>query len=269
MKCCASRRATTDLPTPPFSPPIRWIFEPANSGVGATWTACVRTGTDSNESLVLTMRVPARERGIRWVRASVRTPHARRATTAARPGGFAFAPGRHHAARSSGVRDLEGRHLEALERVLAEGHGDRHVARVAAARHHDAADARRVVARVEGVPAVAEEDLEPGAEVHRIRHRRDADVAEIARAIARGDVHAAAQRDRQVREVAADAGPLAEAVQRGARGARGLVVELQVVVDEVADRLHASPAHRRAAEGVPRELHQLAVDLAIAAGEQE
>src|SRR3990167_7218984 len=27
MKYCASRRATIDLPTPPFSPPIRWILD--------------------------------------------------------------------------------------------------------------------------------------------------------------------------------------------------------------------------------------------------
>src|ERR1700748_3781456 len=220
MKCWASSRATTDLPTPPFSPPIRWIREMAGSaaGAGATSTACVRTGTESNESLVLTVRTAARERGIGWGRASVRTRGVQRATSAA-PQGL-------RGARSSGGRDLVGDHVEALERVLAERHRDRHVAGVAAARHHDAADARRVVARVEGVPAVAEEDLEPGAEVHRIGHGRHADVAEVAGAVARRDVHAAAQRDRQVREVAADAGPLAKSLERGARRAGSLVVEL-------------------------------------------
>ncbi len=58
MKYCASRRESTDLPTPPFSPPMRWMREPAGSCAGARVTACVRTGTDSNESLVLTVRRP-------------------------------------------------------------------------------------------------------------------------------------------------------------------------------------------------------------------
>ena len=40
-------------------------------------------------------------------------------------------------------------------------------------------------------------------------------------------------------------------------------------MDEVADRLHAGQPGRRAAEAVPGERQQLAVDLAIAAGQQE
>ena len=51
-------------------------------------------------------------------------------------------------------------------------------------------------------------DLEPGREIHRRVVRRHADVAEIAGAIARRDVHAAAERDREMREVAAHAAPL-------------------------------------------------------------
>ena len=68
------------------------------------------------------------------------------------------------------------------------------------------------MAGVEGVPAAAEIDLEPGAEIHRLRLGRHADVAEIAGAVARRDVHAAAQRDREVREVAAHAAALDEGV---------------------------------------------------------
>ena len=140
---------------------------------------------------------------------------------------------------------LVGDDVEAQQRARAEAHRDRHVARVAPAGHHDAADAAGVVARVRGVPAVAEKDLEPGAEVHR-PGRRHADVAEVAGGVARRDVHAAAQRDREVGEVAADAFLLAEGVERGARRPRRLVVELQVLVDEVADRANARPAGRGA-----------------------
>ena len=70
-------------------------------------------------------------------------------------------------------RDLLGDHLEARERARAERGHDRDVGGIAPARHQDAADARRVVAGVERVPAAAEIDFEPGAEIHR-RHRRAA-----------------------------------------------------------------------------------------------
>src|SRR6185437_2329829 len=52
----------------------------------------------------------------------------------------------------------------------------------------------------------AEIGLEPAGEVHRDRGRRDADVAKIARAIARRNVHATAEGDCRVGIVAANAG---------------------------------------------------------------
>ena len=54
---------------------------------------------------------------------------------------------------------------------------------------------------VEGVPGVAKIDLELDAEVNRVTARRHTDVAEIAGAIARLDVHAAV--DGEMRKVAA------------------------------------------------------------------
>src|SRR5262249_17764630 len=118
-----------------------------------------------------------------------------------------------------------------------------------------AADARHVVAGVEGEPAAAEIDLEPGAEIHRIGLRWHADVAEIAGAVARRDVHAAAERDREVRKVAADAAPLDHHLGRGLGGARVLIAETHVRMDEVADRLHARPTLRRLAETRPGLVH--------------
>jgi hypothetical protein len=56
---------------------------------------------------------------------------------------------------------------------------------------------------VEGIPAAAKIGLEPGAEVHRQVFRGHANVAEIAGAIARRNVHAAAQRDGEMGEVPA------------------------------------------------------------------
>src|SRR3712207_7876511 len=45
---------------------------------------------------------------------------------------------------------------------------DRDIRGVAPAPHEDAADARRVMARVERIPAAVEIGLEPGAEIHRV-----------------------------------------------------------------------------------------------------
>src|SRR5206468_3776184 len=65
-----------------------------------------------------------------------------------------------------------------------------------------AADSRHVVARVECVPAPAKIGLEPAGEIHWAIGRWHADVPEIAGAIARRNVHAAAERDGEMRVVA-------------------------------------------------------------------
>src|SRR4029453_10845214 len=162
---------------------------------------------------------------------------------------------------------LVGMHHEALKQVRPEGGADGDVGGVAPARHHDAADARRVVAGVEAVPAAAEIDLEPGAEVHRLRLGRHPDVAEIAGAVARRDVHAAAERDGEIREIAGHAAALDRDLGRGLGGAGVLIAEAQVGMHEVADRLHARPAERRLAEARPGVLH-LTVGLAVSAPTQ-
>jgi hypothetical protein len=61
-------------------------------------------------------------------------------------------------------------HFKVRERVLAKGHGDGNIARVAAPTDDNAPDAMRVVARIEGVPAVTQIDLEPRAEIHGRAH---------------------------------------------------------------------------------------------------
>jgi hypothetical protein len=75
----------------------------------------------------------------------------------------------------------------------------------------------RVVARVYGVPTAIEKDFGPGAEIHGIGINRNADVAEIAGAITRGNVHAPAERYGEMREVAA----YTNALMQGSAGAAG------------------------------------------------
>src|SRR6185436_13208232 len=142
------------------------------------------------------------------------------------------------------ARDLVGPDAEALERARAESGGDRDVG-VAPACDQDAPGAGLVVAWIEGVPGAAQVRLEPAGEVHRRVRRGQADVAEVARAVAGGDVQAAAERDRKMRVVAADALAIVEHVPRRLGRARVFVAEGDVLVDEVADRLHARPAEGR------------------------
>ena len=134
------------------------------------------------------------------------------------------------------------------------------IAGVSTACHQYPADARGVVARVEGVPAVSEIRFEPAREVHGSGYRRDSNIAEIAGAVARRNVHAATERDGEVSVVSANAAPLVVGLQSGSRAPRVLVAEFDVAVDEVADavkRINADYAkHSRAARKVAREVFE-------------
>ena len=142
--------------------------------------------------------------------------------------------------------------LNAGQRERAERGDERDVDRVATAPDDDAADARRVVARVERVPAAVEVGLEPGREVHRLGGRRRLDVRDVAEHVAGRDVQRPAEGDGEVRVVAADAlaGPV------GVGGRRPRIGRArhpgQVVVDEVDDRLHPAPSPAPGARSAAR-----------------
>src|SRR6202000_476409 len=125
-----------------------------------------------------------------------------------------------------------------------------------------------VVPGVEGKPSPTEEHLEPGAEVHGRRIARYSDVAQIARAIARRNIHAPAQRDRQMSKDATDADPFLMAFGCGAVAPRVLITELNTVVDIVADRLHALPCALDIAEERPGEIAEF-LGVAVAAAEKK
>jgi hypothetical protein len=75
--------------------------------------------------------------------------------------GSPHAPGASHLVRP---------HLEPRQRIGSEGGGDWHIRGVAPAGDQNAADARLIVARIEGAPRAAEPDLEPGGAVALKRH---------------------------------------------------------------------------------------------------
>ena len=174
-----------------------------------------------------------------------------------------------HAARLTFARADFLRHdIEPGKHRIAKLGRDRDVGRVAPAGDNDTSDARDVVPGVEGEPASVEKHLEPGAEIHRRRVFRHADIAEIARAIARRNVHAAAERNGQMGEVAADAELLVVAFGRRAVTACMVVAELNAVMHIIADRLYTLPAARDRPEQRPGEIGQL-LGVAIAAAVEE
>jgi len=97
-------------------------------------------------------------------------------------------------------RRLISHDLEPNEIAMTEGRRDGDIGCVSPARSGCGQCAACCVG-VEGVPGVAKIDLELDAKVNRVPARRHTDVAEIAGAIARLDVHAAV--DGEMRKVAA------------------------------------------------------------------
>ena len=91
---------------------------------------------------------------------------------------------------------------------------------------------------------------------------------EVAGAVARGNIHATAEGNGEVRVIAAYAGPVVEGFQRRPRHPRVLVAKSDVPMDVVAYGLDATPSGRRLSEQIPRDLGK-AIRFAIPASEQE
>ena len=163
---------------------------------------------------------------------------------------------------------LLGHHFKAREIGDAKGGRHRDVRGVTTAPHENAADSGMIVTRVHRVPTPIEKHLEPGAEIHRVDVDRNADVAEIASAIARGNVHAAAERNREMGEVAADADAFVHGIAGAAGWARVWITEADLRVNEIADRLHDARAAGQFSEPRPGEIGEL-VAVAIPARDQE
>lgn len=124
------------------------------------------------------------------------------------------------------------------------------------------------MARIDGVPMSAEINLEPRIKIHGVGIEWNTDVTKIARAITRRNVHTAAQRDREVSEIATDACLVGKAPVGGPQDVRLLVVEGYMVVYEVQDRCNAWPSRWRCRELSPGKIAE-AVRIAITAAKQE
>src|SRR5262245_60649142 len=121
---------------------------------------------------------------------------------------------------------------------------------------------------IAGPPTPVQIHLKPCTEIHWAGNRWYPNVAQIARGIARGDVHGAAKCDRQVLKVAAHALFLHRDIQRCLCGTGKSIPECYLGMHPIEDSLHTRPSFRCVSEKLPRESREL-IDFAIPACEQE
>jgi hypothetical protein len=117
-------------------------------------------------------------------------------------------------------------------------------------------DPRMIVPRVKGEPATIQKHLVPCAKVHGGRISWNADVAEVARALAGRNVHATGQRHSKMGEVPADAAAFLMSLRCGAVPSRVMVAEFDAVVGAVTDRLRSLPATLDTAKERPGQVRK-------------
>src|SRR3984893_12489835 len=118
------------------------------------------------------------------------------------------------------------------------------------------------------MPVAIHVRLEPRGKIHGAIRRRHAHVAEVAGAIARGNVHAPAEGDGKMRVVSADASPLSERNPRRLRWASVRVAERDVMMHIVANGLNSLCATGRHREERPRQSRE-PVGLAVSTAEEK
>src|ERR1700733_1318968 len=155
--------------------------------------------------------------------------------------------------RDSPSDDFVGPHLEALEEARPEGRADGHVRGVPPSSKKHSSNSRRVVASIESVPPASQKCFEPARKVHRRVRCRHANVPQISRAVARRDIHATAERNREVSKVTADTRSLLIDLPGRLGRPREAVSKLDVMMDEVADGLDASPSGRTIGKELPSD----------------
>ena len=108
-----------------------------------------------------------------------------------------------------------------------------------------------IVTRIKRVPTTVQKNLEPRAEVHGRRIAGHPDVAKVSGAVSRRNIHAAAERDRQMSEVATDTYPFLVALGRCPVTSGMVVSECDANMNVIADCLNPLPAAADPAEQRP------------------
>src|SRR5690349_13911805 len=101
------------------------------------------------------------------------------------------------------------------------------------------------------MPAAADPRFEPSREITWGERRLRSDIAQVAGAVARWDIHAAAEGDSEMRVVPTDTDPFVESLRGAASGAGVLIVEGNMIMNIIANSLHARVAGGHAAEELP------------------
>ena len=135
--------------------------------------------------------------------------------------------------------------------------------------HQHPPDPRLIMARVKDMPLPAQIYLKPRAEIHRKRHWRNADVAQISSRIPCRDIEATTEGDREVRKIPANPGAVLKSLACRAIRPGLLIVELDVLMDEITNRLNPRPTFFDRSKAFPGKVTQLTIDFAIAAAEKE
>src|SRR6185436_15708673 len=107
---------------------------------------------------------------------------------------------------------------------------------IAPHRHHDAPDAWDVVPGVKGVPAIAQVNFEPAAEIHR-QNDRHADISHVAGDVTCRDVQAPAKSEREMAEIAANSFAALVNIEGRFGGIGEVIAEGDVFVHPGADGL--------------------------------
>lgn len=111
---------------------------------------------------------------------------------------------RHHVRLIDAVGQSDRPDPKMVQVIGSKGCDHGHIRRIPAAHHLNAADPGRVVARIKGVPAPVQKDLEPGAEIGGTGFL-GTDIGDVSADIACRNVHRAAQGEREMREIPAHA----------------------------------------------------------------
>src|ERR1700751_368841 len=117
--------------------------------------------------------------------------------------------------------------------------------------------------RIEGIPLPLQVNLKPSTKVHRIRDGRHSYVPQIAGCVLGWNIQAPAERNCQVREVSPNPDLLPKSFECSTIGTSLLIIEAEMAMDKVANRLNPFPSGSYLSKGTPSKIYKFAVDLAI------
>ena len=156
-----------------------------------------------------------------------------------------------------------------LEMVRTEGRRQRSIGRISSPSHKHPSGPRLIVACVKDMPLPSEVHFKPRAEIHRKRDWGHANVPQVSSRVARRDIEATTKSNCEVCKVPANSCGFSKGVERAAIRSGSLIVELDVLMDEITNRLHPRPTFFDRSKAFPGKVAQLAIDFAIAAAEKE